>query len=298
MYWFRDDTNRTGLLLEISDRVSVAALKAIKLKINHISTDIVDFKLEGFRALLIRLEAPQDQDVFLKLCLDLVDIVTRATEKTEDTFTLILQRLKQWQSLLNGKSGNLLSRTEIQGLFSELSFVVETLAKDPSKESLVIRGWEGPEKNQHDFLLNDTVVEVKSIAGNSRGKVRITSEDQLDTHLARLFLHVFFLTVMEDCDGGESLNSIVWRIKNMLVSAENRDWFEEKLVDAGYIDIPNYNTPCFQMNEYRTYLVTDEFPKITRVIIPEGIDTVTYCVSLATIEKFKVPSTDIFGVRP
>lgn len=295
LYWTRDDSGRPGLMIEVSNRLSLVALKGAKFKIRQISTDVLDFPHESFRALVVRLESTQHSDVFLKLCLDLIEVVTESTDNSEHTFPLILQRLRKWQALLSARNGNLLTVSEIQGLFSELSFIAEALTQNRGLENLVIRGWEGPEKTQHDFVLNETAVEIKSIAGNSRGKVKISSEDQLDTHLARMFLRVYFLTMMIDCEGGVSLNALVTRIRSMIVSPENRDRFEELLTDAGYIDIPNYNTPCFQINERRTYSVKDGFPRITRNLLPDGVDTVTYHISLATIEKFKVDAAQILG---
>ena len=137
-------------------------------------------------------------------------------------------------------------------------------------------------KPAHDFILSDIAVEIKSIAGDQRGKVHITSEDQLDTHLGRLYLRVYFLSEVQQ--GGESLNAITRRIINQLTHRENRELLELKLESARYIDIPDYDLPMFRVKDCRTYLVLDDFPRITRKTLPEGIEAVAYDLVLAGMD--------------
>ncbi len=254
--------------------------------------DVIEVAEEGIRALIIKLEDTQNQDVFLKLCLDLIEHV-KASEQNQNTFHVICRRLKKWQSLLSGKARNLLSANEVQGLYAELYFLAEMLESDRSRESILIYGWKGPEKNQHDFILSDIAVEIKSIAGDQRGKVRITSEDQLDTHLGRLYLRVYFLSEVQQ--GGESLNAITRRIINQLTHRENRELLELKLESARYIDIPDYDLPMFRVKDCRTYLVLDDFPRITRKTLPEGIEAVAYDLVLAGIDRFRISGMEVTG---
>ena len=153
---------------------------------------------------------------------------------------------------------------------------------------MLISGWEGPQKTQHDFIMEGTAVEIKSITGNEREKVRISSEDQLYTHMNSLFLRVYLLSKLESNERGDSLNSIVNRIFSKLTSPSNRDLFEIKLHSARYIDIPEYDIPRFQVNDCLSYHVLDSFPRITRQSLPEGIEAVSYDLVLASIENFRV----------
>lgn len=290
LFWFRDDTGRPGLLIGISKSISQASLQEARINIRDIEVDVIELAQENIRALTIKLEDTQNQDVFLKLCLDLIEHV-KTSEQNQDTFHTICRRLKKWQSLLSGKARNLLSANEVRGLYAELYFLAELLESDRSRESTVIQGWKGPEKTQHDFVLNDMAVEIKSVAGDQRGKVRITSEDQLDTHLGRLYLRVYFLSEVQD--GGESLNAIVRRIIRQLSHRENRDLFELKLESARYIDISYYDIPVFWVKDCRTYLVRDDFPRITRKILPEGLEAVAYDLVLAGIDRFRISGMEI-----
>lgn len=290
LFWFRDEMSHPGLLIEISKRISLSQLKEAKINIRYISVDVVEVTDEDIRALVIKLEDAQNQDVFLKLCLDLIEHAG-ADKENQNTFHTICRRLKKWQSLLSGRARNLLSANEVQGLYAELYFMAEMLEKDKSRETILIHGWKGPEKVQHDFIMNDIAVEIKSIAGDQRGKVRITSEDQLDTHLGKLYLRVYFLSEMQNA--GESLNSITSRIINQLIQKENKELFELKLESARYIDIPDYDLPMFWVKDCRTYLVSDDFPRITRKILPEGIEAVTYDLVLAGIDKFRINGMEL-----
>lgn len=292
LFWFRDEAGRPGLLIEISRLISHSSLQEARINIRDLSVDVIEVAEEGIRALVIRLEDTENQDVFLKLCLDLIEHV-KDGEQDQNTFNVICRRLKKWQSLLSGKARNLLSANEVQGLYAELYFLAEMLESKRLRESSLIQGWKGPERNQHDFILSDMAVEVKSVAGDQRGKVRITSEDQLDTHLSRLYLRVYFLS--ETQDRGESLNSITRRVINLLARRENKELFELKLESARYIDIPDYDLPMFRVKDCRTYLVTDDFPRITRKILPEGIEAVTYDLVLAGIDRFKINEIEIAG---
>lgn len=287
LFWFRDEAGRPGLLIEISRLISHSLLKEARISIRDIAVDVIEVAEEGIRSLVIRLEDTQKQDVFLKLCLDLVEHV-KASEQKQDTFRVVCRRLKKWQSLLSGKAQHLLSANEVQGLYAELYFLSEMLDKGSVSEGMLIRGWKGPDKNQHDFILGDIAVEIKSVTGDQRGAVRITSEDQLTTHLDRLYLRVYFLSEPETDARGESLNSIIRRVARQLTEQENRDLFETKLETARYIDIPDYDTPHFRVKDCRSYLVAEDFPRITRNNLPVGIENVTYDLLLPGIDKFHI----------
>ncbi len=285
LFWFRDELDHPGLLVEISRDISISDLKEAKINIRDISVDVIELADMGIRAVTIRLHDEQNRDVFLKLCFDLVERVTTGGDD-QNTFQIICNRLKKWQSLFSDRVMNLLSANEIQGLYAELYFIAELLAKGGIREDVLIQGWEGPEKGQHDFILNDMAVEIKSITANQRGKVRISSEDQLDTHLANLFMCIYFLSKAEKSHG-ECLNAIVNRINRTIRTKEVKNLFEIKLEAAHYIDIPDYDSPSFVVKDCYTYLVAENFPRISRKDLPEGIEEVSYDLVIASIDGFR-----------
>jgi len=292
LFWFRDDANHPGLLVEISQNITIAELKKAKINIRDIEVDVMEFSDERIRALVIKLEDQSKLDIFSKLCLDLVERVI-TSESSEANFHLVCNRLKRWQALFSVQSNSLLSANEIQGLYAELRFIGEKLSSHPELEDALIQGWEGTQLNQHDFVIGDTVIEIKSITGRDRAKVRISSEDQLNTHMSHLFLKVYLLTRASDSESGESLNQIIKRVNSLIVSAENRDLLEKKLRSARYIDISDYDLPLFEVNDSATYQVTEDFPKIIRENLPEGIEHVSYDLVLARIDQFKVNEVEL-----
>ncbi|MCY3725682.1 MAG: PD-(D/E)XK motif protein [Rhodobacteraceae bacterium] len=291
VYWFRDDRGQCGLLVEIDKAISKHGLNKARINIRDILIDVIEIQDEQLRALTIKLEEQQNRDVFLKLCLDLIERVNRC-EENDDVFYAICTRLKKWQSLLSGKKKNLLNAKEIQGLYAELRFLYERLIKNKpfsfQNQYNLVNSWEGPQGGQHDFVINDFAIEIKSISGNQRSKVRIHSEDQLYTHLNELFLRIYFLSVSNNEDIGESLNEIVERINKIFQDNETRDLFDTKLTLARYIDLPDYDYPKFTQIDKRTYLVNDEFPRITPDKIPEAVESVSYDLTLPGIEQFRV----------
>lgn len=287
LYWFRDDRNRPGLLVRINHMVPDASFKAAKINIHDVTVNVIEVAEEDIKALTVRLQDDQKRDVFLKLCLDLVERII-ASPENEEIFELICIRLKKWQSLLSGKSKKLLSPGEIQGLYAELYFIAEMIGRDKTCEYSLLKGWEGPEKTQQDFILDDMAIEIKSISGNQRGKVRISSEYQLYTHLQSLYLRVYYVSEIHAEGNSESLNDIVKRIMMELATNESKEIFELKLSLAGYIDIPDYDLPRFRVKECRTFNVTDNFPRITRKNLPESIESVSYDLVMAAMEKFRV----------
>ncbi len=69
--------------------------------------------------------------------------------------------------------------------------------------------------------------------------------------------------------------------------------FELKLESARYIDIPDYDLPMFWVKDCRTYLVLDDFPRITRKTLPEGIEAVAYDLVLAGIDRFRISGMEV-----
>jgi len=284
IFWTRDDASKVGLWLEISKTISGDSLLKAKINIRDILIDVRQTS-DGLRGISIVLEQERNKDVFIKLCYDIVEYVT-ANSNMNDTFELTCKRLKKWQSLFTAEMNRLLSSAEIQGLYTELYFLGEMLNRHRVYEHELVNGWQGPSGNQQDFILASTAVEIKSISGIQRGIVRISSEDQLETHLDRLYLCVYFLAEQNSQGKGESLNSVVKRIFNQLTDDENKEMFEQKLQRARYIDISDYDTPMFDVSMCKIYLIDEGFPRITRANIASGIVSVTYGLVLATLEDF------------
>jgi Putative PD-(D/E)XK family member, (DUF4420) len=292
MFWFRDTDGSVGLLIEIHPSTSAAMLREANISICDVLIEIRHISDRGILALAVRLRDGNKSDIFLRLCLDLIDRVNNSTDNAH-IFNMVCQRLKKWQSLFAGRTSGLLTSNEVQGLFAELSFLNELLDSGVISQEQVIGSWKGPERSHQDFLLNDTAVEIKSLTGQNRSKVRISSEDQLYSHLSRLFLRVYLLAEIYETSGGEGLNSLVRGISAKLIEESTKDSFESLLQMAGYIDLPEYDQPQFMVKNCYTYLISDHFPRIIQQTLPAGIQAVSYDVLLGAIEPFRVSEAKI-----
>lgn len=292
MFWFRDTDGSVGLLIEIHPATSAAMLREANISIRDVLIEIRHIPDRGILALAVRLRDGNKSDIFLRLCLDLIDRVNN-TPDNERIFYTVCQRLKKWQSLFAGSTRGLLTANEIQGLFAELYFLAELLDRGVISHEETVSGWKGPDRVQQDFILSDVAVEIKSLTGQNRGRVRISSEDQLYSHLSRLFLRVYLLAEVYEISTGEDLNSLVRRISAKIIEPDVRDSFESKLHMAGYIDLPEYDQPRFIVKNCYTYLVSDSFPRITQETLPAGIQTVSYDLLLTAIEQFRVNDVEI-----
>ena len=292
LLWFRDEEGHPGLLIEVERSVAPTQLYAFGINLRDVLVNIIELPDKRFNVLSIRLTDESKTDIFSRLCHDIAERVTKA-DKRESAFHISCNRLKKWQSLFAGRTSGLLTANEIQGLFAELYFLSEMLESSAIRQEEVVRGWKGPDRAQQDFVLNDTAVEIKSLTGQNRGKVRISSEDQLYSHLGRLFLRVYLLSEVYDTPSGENLNSLVNRISARITEEELREIFETTLETAGYIDLPEYEQPQFIIKNCLTYQVSDSFPRIIRQTLPAGIQAVSYDLLLAVIEPFRVSDAEI-----
>lgn len=292
MFWFRDTDGSVGLLIEIHPTTSAAMLREANISIRDVLIEIRHISDRGILALAVRLRDGNKSDIFLRLCLDLIDRVNNSTDNAH-IFNMVCQRLKKWQSLFAVRTSGLLTANEVQGLFAELSFLNELLDSGVISQEQVIGSWKGPKRSQQDFMLNDTAVEIKSLTGQNRSRVRISSEDQLYSHLSRLFLRVYLLAEIYETSGGEGLNSLVHGISAKLTEESTKDSFESLLQMAGYIDLPEYDQPQFVVKNCYTYRVSATFPRIVSQTLPAGIQAVSYDILLGTIEQFRVSEAEI-----
>ena len=112
-----------------------------------------------------------------------------------------------------------------------------------------------------------------------------------------LYLGVFLLFRDSSCSTGVSLNSMVSQIRKKLKDTNLEDTFEESLEASSYIDIPEYDVPCFSVSEIRTYLIKQGFPRITPDVLPLGIKEVSYKITFSSISEYLCDISDIGGQK-
>jgi hypothetical protein len=148
-----------------------------------------------------------------------------------------------------------------------------------------MEAWCGPAGSHQDFIYENTAVEIKSLSGHERNSVRISSEDQLETQCDSLFLVTFKL--VSSTSNGQSLNDLIKLIYDELSESSAIETFSLKLIAAGYVELQEYNSPSLQVVEIQPYQLTEEFPRLIRSSLPNGIIRVSYEIKLESITAFK-----------
>lgn len=290
-YWGRDSASHCLLIVELSgDHFDQFRKNAIR--VNGIDVDLRQGATADTQKLVLTLERQVDRDLFEGMCQTLVSAVGLANDSAT-ALAVAQTHIKRWKAFLAGKGGHHLSPEEVRGLFAEIMFLRE-LHRTISKTAAV-EAWLGPERSHQDFIFGNTAVEIKSLSGRERSKVRISSEDQLESLNDELFLRVYRLSDLPEAEGALSLNALIDLAGSELGEAEAVEAFHRKLLAHRYAPLPEYDEPWFVIPEIRTYRVVEAFPRLARSGLPNGISGVTYDIELESIAAFKCPDDAVFG---
>jgi hypothetical protein len=282
--WGKDTAGRLLLVLKFP-MIDANDLKARKIELSGIKSDFCKIASTGEAYFQLALQSKENADIFYSLCNDLIE-KTRIITNAGAALSLVYSRLDRWRALLSKANRGLLSPHEIQGLFGELKFLEECIDAGHVSTQAAIEGWKGPLGAPHDFIFDQSAIEIKSISSSSADSVRISSELQLTTHLSTLHLRVIFLAQDADCNRGVSLNTLTRELKEKIQAHDLVQAFDARLSEIGYIDIPEYDFPCFSVVQNRTYHVRDGFPRITPEILPVGISNVAYDIGFSSIAEY------------
>lgn len=148
--------------------------------------------------------------------------------------------------------------------------------------------WKGPLGAPQDFVVKGTCVEVKTTEAGSRDQIEITSLDQLSPVVGDAYLHVIVLS-KSDCDTAQSvsLRAVADELKEGFVKyAGDDEMFSQLLELVGYTPESHESIVNYQIQSRMFYLVGDDFPRITRATVPQGILSAKYTISLHMCAKF------------
>lgn len=244
-------------------------------------------RLNGQWLMALRLKSENLQEVFGRLCQDLIDeshhVLTEA-----GLISLFRERLLLWKRLFGHSDDGLLKPYQIKGLLGELLALEHFKSKFPSSPHALIMAWSGPEGGDQDFLFPGDAVEIKSISPFAE-EITISSPAQLDCSLS-LELHLYLLkeSAPEE-QGAISLPQQVSCIENIIKSSpEALRAFRQKLLAVGYVENSYYDTVAFIPVERRRYKVTEQFPKVVNNMLPSGVVHLSYGLSLVSIAPYQV----------
>lgn len=242
---------------------------------------------DGKWILALKLHRRELLALFTQLCNDLIE-ASRGIDPQGDSGAFLLSRVARWRRLLEfGKDGSL-SEQELRGLIGELVFM-NRFAIPMWPPDASIEAWVGPFDASQDFCFPDLSIEVKTIRPGSP-TVKISSIAQLDTTGGRLLLAVLSLSASTAEDPkAVSVANIVDDLRCKLAPSEPaaRE-FNSRLAAAGYVDSQKYENTFFRVGDIRLFEIKDNFPRLTRRELPEGVVEARYDISLAACANFEI----------
>ena len=292
-FWGKDIDGRNLFLVELEGSHAQQFGKD-RPTLNGIEVDLQEGEQAGTERLVLALEKHIDADLFLGLCETLHTSLAPVTNSAA-ALAVTLNHLKRWKAFLAGRNPRLLTPEEVRGLYAELLFL-RTLYQQAIPQNSAVEAWCGPERVHQDFVFGDRVVEVKSVSGKDRSTVRISSEDQLESVAASLFLVTFRLADTTGRESGSSLNDLVALIQSELAEAEAIEGFAAKLSGFGYAPLQDYEQPRFLNSGTQAYSVTAGFPRLVRSELPKGITRVAYQIELEAIKPYECTLETVLGV--
>lgn len=291
-YWGRDPEGSCLFLISL-DGDHRKLFAESRMTVHGIDVDLQTDRATGRQNLVLTLERQIDGDLFYSLCGSLVESLISVV-RADAALNVALTHIRRWKAFLAGRNARLLSPEEIRGLFAELSFLRQIMA-EKSDELLAVSAWTGADRVQQDFVFAGCAVEVKSLSGTDRNTIRISSEDQLDSILDRLFLVALRLGETTDSDRAFSLNTLVQRIEDELTDADAIEEFSRKLGAYGYTPLPEYDKPNFILTGSEAFRIVEGFPRITRSGLPEGVSRVKYQIELEHLAPFRCAFNEVLG---
>ena len=242
-------------------------------------------------------EEPGDETVWFRVTVEakgieyeaysLLQAVTDQLQQGDDLERALHVALDAFRGLL-ARAPRLSEDQEI-GLFGELVALDRLI--DGVGETKALAAWLGPRAEEHDFVLGETDVEVKTTRSERRIHV-IHGLGQLTPTPGRpLHLMSVQVTGAGAAGNGETLPELIERIRRRLRSG--RTDFDDRLTDCGWEDAQSdrlYTTRLLVRSEPRFYTVDEDFPAITsaglsRIVTrPELVRSIDYRIDVTDLE--------------
>lgn len=291
LFWGKDTDGHCLFIVELEGDHSEQLQKS-RVSIRGIKVDLRQMTLSGKQGLVLTLEQHIDRDLFFGLCETLADSLQDVPDSAT-AMSISLAHLQRWKTFLSGRKARLLSHEEIRGLFAELHFL-RGLYKSHLTEPAALSAWCGPEGGHQDFIFGNTAVEIKALSGKERNTVRISSEDQLEAVCDNLFLKIVRLADIPESPGSTSLNEVVQLVECELTDPRALELFAERLAAYGYVEMRDYDESKLVVTGQQVYRVENEFPRLIRSQIPQGLTRISYEIELETIMPFECYEADIW----
>jgi hypothetical protein len=273
-------TVSANVLTKVPDLPSTRAVRTVAVELPD---DTIELRLE--------LQVPGAASVFTPFVEDVASAVTSAPDDEAGVLALI-ERFLYWRRLLSGEITEGLGAEAAQGLWGELWVLRYTL--HPIWGDEVVASWTGPEGDDNDFRRGRYAVEVKTLRGDRPAMARITSERQLDNPAGTTLFLIAVLVDRHRHGAGESLPEMVGACLDIVTGPRVAD-LRDRLLAWGYSDAHRgrYEETRYSIRAIRAFRVDDGFPRLTESVLPDGVGSVSYNLSLDACATWAVDATDL-----
>jgi hypothetical protein len=271
---------RPGLLAISSDPIAVPPkYDAVDVK--------VGLRSDGRWAVSVVLIRSELKPLFVRLCNDVIESGL-ACRPSNNAGQFVLARLSRWRQLLKIGFDGLLKENEIQGLIGELLFLSTAISIFGPQNG--VNSWKGPLDAPRDFECPSGSFEIKTVRAGSVS-IHISSIDQLDVAKgAQLTLVVYELIRVDEHQADAiTLPGLIKDIRKQIKEDEAASQeFEDKLLTAGFLEHPEYDSVRFRNIGVRHFSVASDFPRLARTKLPHAIVDARYDLLIADCESFIV----------
>ena len=256
-----------------------------------------DIDVSAYRIIRTDLfEEPGDETVWFRVTIDARDIEYEAysllqsivdqLQRGDDMERALHSALDAYRGLLSRVPR--LSEEQETGLFGELVALDRLI--DGLGATRALAAWLGPHGEEHDFVLADYDVEVKTTRGERRTHI-IHGLGQLTPTSGRtLRLMSVQVTLAGTAEGALTLPAMIARLRSRL--RRHRTDFDEKLAALGMAGTDAerlYTTRLLLRSEPRFYIVDDVFPALT----PAGLTRILAHPEMMTGIDYRIDITDL-----
>lgn len=281
-------------IMSVSNSVAIPELKNYRFKGVEIYT--LPIEAENKTELYIYLLDNELKDIFSLFILNILEEVVNSVTESE-AITTTLNVVSKWKKLFDKINFNGLSLEQQKGLIGELLFLIFLLDKDKTRIN-AINYWTSSEQDfqAKDFTLGSVGVEIK-LTSAQQPRIKVSNERQLDAeNLSELFLVLYSTEAVKD--NGFSLNSLVEKTRQIVLTEEERSIFNAKLQLNGYFDEDKeHYGRMYSLKKTFVFAVTTQFPKIVKNQLPLGIYDTSYSIEISAVESFIIePETLIENI--
>jgi hypothetical protein len=275
------------LIIEVNTRALSGLPEWPRSKGFEVSPEPLTPGPQGRTRVLLQLLATRYRDVFRHFGDDLCKVMS-GDNAEQPALQKFHRTLVHWQSFLQ-KHPEGLGSEERLGLHGEL-LILRDLLLPVVPPVVAVKAWRGCKKAHQDFQFPKMALEVKTTRQTIPDSVSISNVQQLDDDdLDPLLLTV--VHVHENAATGETLPDLV-RTLHARLESEALDLLDSGLQEVGYIDIDAhqelYSSTLYKFLTRDFFHVRDDFPRLTRNQIPDGVTGVRYRLSLAACRDFRV----------